>query len=119
MSWRTVGLAKRAALAAAALLLTSPEVWAGAHVRAGDQPARRPRPAPAPVVRSVTPSPVTISVAVQPPARAAAERVYVDLRGPDGQLRRFPVEGGRDAIQARQVVLHPGESLTVLWTAAK
>jgi hypothetical protein len=40
--------------------------------------------------------------------------VYVNLRGPDGQVRRFPVEGGRQAIQSPQViVLRPGSTVTV------
>jgi hypothetical protein len=62
------------------------------------------------------PAPVVISVQVQPAARAVVEPVYVTLRGPDGQARRFPVEGGTTAIRTRDFVLHPGESVTVVWT---
>jgi hypothetical protein len=105
-----------------ALLVMAPEAVAGEHVRAGDQTYRRSSTASAPAVRRtayVAPSPVTISIAVQPPARTAVEPVYVTLRGPDGQVRRFPIEGGSAAIQSRQVVLHPGESLTVVWARSK
>jgi hypothetical protein len=63
--------------------------------------------------------PVTISFAVTP-AQSTTQPVYVDLRGPDGQVRRFPVEGGREAIRYQQtVVLRPGSSLTIQWVAAK
>jgi hypothetical protein len=63
--------------------------------------------------------PVTISF-IMAPAQPATEPVYVDLRGPDGQVRRFPVEGGREAIRYQQsVVLRPGNSLTIQWVAAK
>jgi hypothetical protein len=64
-------------------------------------------------------APVTVSVAVTPP-QTAKEVVYVNLRGPDGQVRRFPVEGGREAIQSPQViVLRPGASVTVRWVVSK
>jgi hypothetical protein len=56
---------------------------------------------------------VALSVTVEVPAQPAKEPVYVDLRGPDGQVRRFLVEGGREAIQYRQVTLRPGESVTI------
>jgi hypothetical protein len=44
--------------------------------------------------------------------------VYVTVRGPDGELRRFPLEGGREAIQTRQIVVRPGESATLQIVAA-
>ena len=52
---------------------------------------------------------------VQPPSKP----FYVDLRGPNGQVQRFPVEGGRAAIQYRQVVVRPGEMLTIHWIPEK
>jgi hypothetical protein len=63
--------------------------------------------------------PAAVSIVVAPPAPVAEEPLSVDLRGPDGQIRRFPVEGGRAAIQTTQVVLRPGESVTIRWVAAK
>jgi hypothetical protein len=63
---------------------------------------------------------VTLSVVVTPAPRPAVAPYYVDLRGPDGQVRRFPVEGGRAAIQAPPVVvLRPGETLTLRLQATK
>jgi hypothetical protein len=57
--------------------------------------------------------PTAISVVVTTPPRPAKAPAYIDLRGPDGQVRRFPVEGGRDVIQYQQVVLRPGQSVTI------
>jgi hypothetical protein len=37
----------------------------------------------------------------------------VTLRGPDGVVRTFPLEGGREAIVVREVTLRPGESVTI------
>jgi hypothetical protein len=61
----------------------------------------------------------TVSVVVVTPAQAAPEPFDVALRGPDGQVRRFPVEGGREAIQTRQVVLRPGETVTIAWLRSR
>jgi hypothetical protein len=104
-------------LFAAAFLLTAPEVRAGV-VHTGSGSTTRPAPAPAPATRPV-PQAVTISVAVTAPAQAATEPAYTNLRGPDGLLRRFAVEGGREALSSRVVVLRPGESLTIRLTGGK
>ena len=118
MSWRKAPSLKRALLSAAALLLLFAPARAG---KSSTAPTWPPPPAPhaaAPVVRAAAAA-VTVSVAVTPP-RAAKEVVYVNLRGPDGQVRRFPVEGGREAIQSPQViVLRPGASVTVRWVVSK
>jgi hypothetical protein len=54
------------------------------------------------------------------PAESAQEPLIVDLRGPDGQTRRFPVEGGRSAIQTpRTVALRPGEFISIRWALAR
>jgi hypothetical protein len=45
--------------------------------------------------------------------------LVVSLRGPDGEVRRFPVEGGRSAIETYQVVLRPGTSITIRLLAAR
>ncbi|HTU17602.1 MAG TPA: hypothetical protein VMG10_06015 [Gemmataceae bacterium] len=37
----------------------------------------------------------------------------VTIRGPDGKLRSFPILGGRKAIKARTIVVHPGQSLNL------
>jgi hypothetical protein len=119
MARRGISFVKKAALVAAAFLLMSSPVLAGEHVRAGTRPAASPQPAPAPVAHTATAG-VTISFAVTTSSQPVTEPVYVDLRGPDGQVRRFPVEGGREAIQYRQpVVLRAGQSVTIQWVAAK
>jgi hypothetical protein len=73
-----------------------------------------PAPTPAPVVSSWA-RPVTFALSMTVPAKTK-ENVEVDLRGPDGQVRRFVVEGGTAAIQYRNVMLRPGEALTIHWT---
>jgi hypothetical protein len=95
-------------------LLLAPALLAGEHVRGGSTSQRPAQPAPAVAVR-----PAAVSIVVAPPAPVVEEPLTVDLRGPDGQIRRFPVEGGRAAIQTTQVVLRPGESVTIRWVAAK
>lgn len=65
------------------------------------------------VSRRVAPAPLV--VAITTPAEPAP--VYVDIRGPDGELRRFPLAGGRDVIQPRQVFVRAGESVTIQFVA--
>ena len=116
MSSRTAAFVAAALLAA--LLLTAPRALAGEHVRAGRQATTQTQPAPVQVVRAA-PSPVTISLTVPAPASASSEPAYISLRGPDGQVRRFAVEGGAEAVSSRVVVLRPGESLTIRLTTNK
>jgi hypothetical protein len=118
MTGRGSSLARATVLLMAAFLLMVSEALAGPSARAGDQPAAQRRPAAVSVVRTVS-VPVSITVVAPTQARPAVEPLSVNLRGPDGQVRRFAVEGGRDAIQVRQVVLRPGTSVTIQWTAAK
>jgi hypothetical protein len=51
--------------------------------------------------------------------RQAEPPFYAVLRGPDGQTRRFPVEGGRASITYTQVVVQPGQSVTIYWSPAR
>jgi hypothetical protein len=51
--------------------------------------------------------------------RQAPPTFYAVLRGPDGQTRRFPVEGGRASIRYTQVVVKPGQSVTLYVSAAR
>ena len=69
-----------------------------------------------PVVHVV---PVVFSLVVTIVPQPAIGQTQVALRGPNGQLRRFPVEGGLDAIQYQQIVLRPGQSVTIQWVATK
>jgi len=102
----------------AALLLIGSHAMAGDRVHTRPRPAAQPQPAATPPVRTAM-LPLTVSIMIAAPSTSMLEEAYVSLRGPDGQLRRFPVEGGHAAIHYRQTILRPGESLTVLWTPAK
>jgi hypothetical protein len=123
MSGRHASSVTAAAMAVAAFLLLAPPV------RAGGGPAYHAPPAPpvplrpavtlVPITHLVS-RPVSVVVTVEPAPRAAAAPHYVDLRGPDGRVRRFPVEGGPAAIQAPStVVLRPGNSVTLHFVATR
>jgi hypothetical protein len=118
MSWRNVPFVKEAVLLATAFPFVVPQVQAGDNYHTQRQPITHPQPATPPVpyfaLRAVIPS-VVVTLPVQPPSKP----FYVDLRGPNGQVRRFPVEGGRAAIQYRQVTVRPGEMLTIHWIPEK
>jgi hypothetical protein len=118
MFWRKAPSVKASLLSAAALLLLSAPARAGKSSTAPTWPTPPTPHVVAPVARAAAAA-VIVSVAVTPP-RAAKEVVYVNLRGPDGVVRRFPVEGGREAIRSSQViVLRPGASVTVRWVVTK
>jgi hypothetical protein len=118
MSWRRVCSLEQGVLFAAGFLLLAPPVLAGEVVRAAKRPTAPSRPAPVPVVRAPS-RPVVLVVSLRTPARAAPEPVYVDLRGPDGSVRSVVLEGARDVIQSPQLVLRPGDSVTLRWGPAK
>jgi hypothetical protein len=117
MSCRTVVAVKAAVLSAAALLLMAPQGLAGV-VHTGNQSKPQPAPVRAAASRPAV-APVTIAVSVAEAQESEKETASVNLRGPDGQLRRFAVEGGREALSSRIVVLRPGESVTVRLTVGK
>jgi hypothetical protein len=82
------------------------------HIRAEEMASNY--PIHAPYVRTATaPSVVTVSINTpsrwNPPAAIA-------IRGPEGDVRTFAVEGGRDALHSRVIVLHPGEKVTLQYT---
>ncbi|HKI36327.1 MAG TPA: hypothetical protein VKA46_31005 [Gemmataceae bacterium] len=110
MSRRSV-LFAQAAVLFAAYLLAVPQVLAGDRAHAGSPPPAKAQPVSAPVVRPA-PLAMTISVTTTTSTQAATDSAYITLRGPDGQLRRFAVEGGPDAVSSRVVVLRPGEAVT-------
>jgi hypothetical protein len=61
---------------------------------------------------------VTVTGTAPAPATAtAAAPPTVNLRGPDGVVRSFPLEGGPEAIQRREVIVRPGESASIQVTA--
>jgi hypothetical protein len=70
--------------------------------------------------RPAAPAAFTVVVTLPAPVpalRSESPALAVDLRGPDGQVRRFAVEGGREAIQPRTVVVRPGETATIQFQA--
>jgi hypothetical protein len=99
-------------------LFVVPQVLAGDRYHTAKPPPPRPQPVPISVALA-KPQSMAFSAVVTMPVQPAKEPIYVNLRGPDGQVSRFLVEGGRSAIQYRQVVVHPGETLTIRWVSAK
>jgi hypothetical protein len=122
MKWRmslVIGM-----VAAGLFLLTPGAARAGDRVHAGSgwsmtYHTRSTQPPTASVVRPVA-TRMTISITKATASAPAREPVYVTLRGPDGQTRRFAVEGGPAAIEPVQaVVLRPGQSVTIRWVSRK
>jgi hypothetical protein len=61
-----------------------------------------------------------MTIVVAAPQRRTSQGMQVSLRGPDGQVRQFALEGGRAAIQYQpEFVLRPGESVTIQWLVGK
>lgn len=65
------------------------------------------------VSQPARPAAVAPDIVVSLPAPRGPITETVTIRGADGQVRTFPIEGGRDAIVVRQIHLHPGEAVTV------
>jgi hypothetical protein len=108
----------------AAVFLLPASLTAGDRVRSPSAPPAR-SPSVSYAQRTYSPyrgasTQVTVSVASPTPSEPAPETGLVALRGPDGQVRRFAVEGGLTALQSPQVVIiRPGQSVTIRWAAAK
>jgi len=103
----------KAALGVTAVLLSAPLALAGDRVRS-PQPATT----PAPAVRTVTRT-VIFAVTVKP-VDPPKTPVFVNLRSPDGTVRRFPLEGDVVVLSpGAQVSLRPGRSLTIWWVPEK
>lgn len=74
------------------------------------------RTAPAPVYRRPAPRAVReeakpVEVGITEPAGATE---LVKIRGPNGEVRSFPIVGGRKAIKTRTIIVRPGESLSLV-----
>lgn len=88
------------------------------------QQAQRQQPAPRVAVAPVA-APVRalsrVQVTVQAPVETARAEVTpapadvssIAIRGPDGDVRRYPLEGGQASIVVRQYTITPGEAVTV------
>jgi hypothetical protein len=111
---------KETVLLAGAFFLLAPQVLGGEVYRSPTWAATptHAQPVTTPVTRAL-PQPVSVVVVLPPPPPQAPEPLSVNLHSPDGQVRRFAVEGGREAIVTRRVVIHPGESLTIRFGPAK
>jgi hypothetical protein len=75
-------------------------------------------PAARPPVRvqadDTTPAPVQVTITLPPTARPLAPQAgAVAIKGPDGTIRHFPVEGGRQTLESRVIVVRPGERATI------
>ncbi len=78
---------------------------------------RAPAPVqPAPQVAAMRPAYGSLLVTVQGPT--AVEPVYVTLRGPDGEVQRFPLESGSASIQTRGVIVRQGDAATFHFVVA-
>jgi hypothetical protein len=65
------------------------------------------RPAPPVVPEEAAPVAVTVTEPEGPTE-------MVTIRGLDGEVRSFPIVGGRKAIKARTIIVHPGQTLNLI-----
>ncbi len=109
---RSISIMTKAALCVPTFLLFSAPILAGDRVHS----APRPAVASTTVFRAVKPtSAVSITLKSADPAKAP---VFVSLRGPDGNVRSFPLEGDV-VVLSSPVVVRAGKSLTIYWMAKK
>ncbi|HEY7327737.1 MAG TPA: hypothetical protein VH592_08860 [Gemmataceae bacterium] len=64
------------------------------------------RPAPRVVQEEAAPVEVTVTGPEGPTE-------MVSIRGPNGEVRSFPLVGGRQAIKARTIIVRPGQTLNL------
>jgi hypothetical protein len=110
------------AVAAAALLLAagpaaaqplgSSKLWPW-NVQGASQTPAVARTTPPSAVRQPSSSQRATSINVVVSIPGALSPEFVSLQGPDGKVRTFPVEGGRQAIVVREVTLVRGERVTI------
>jgi hypothetical protein len=125
MRWRKTLCGTASIFVGVGLLLTANRATAGDRYHAPSRgygsvatsaPAPAPPRAPAPFVpRPAQPAGVTIvyDIPAAPPPSATAPSMYVDIREPGGAVRTLPLEGGPEAIQTRDVIVRPGESVRI------
>lgn len=63
-------------------------------------------------LRRYTPEPEPVSSSLAVGITSPSKPMTVAIRGPDGKVRNFPL-ASPDAIQARTIIVHPGESLSI------
>jgi hypothetical protein len=71
---------------------------------------------PAAPQRAKAPGPLVAIIHMEP--EAAPNQVFVAVRGPDGVVRNFPLEGGLEVIRSGEVIVHAGETATIRIVAA-
>jgi len=67
----------------------------------------------APVRQTTAPATTAAPSVAVSYSESSSKPMMVDIRGPDGQVRSFPLAHGRDTIRVRTIIVHPGESLTL------
>jgi hypothetical protein len=73
-------------------------------------------PAPAPAAPpSSAPSPVQVTLSFP----TLPDTAFAAIRGPDGEVRYFPVQGGRKELATRVIVVRPGERVHIQLPAPK
>lgn len=78
------------------------------------QPSRTVQPSQPLIARSSTATPSQVPpVWVSITFPNVPDTAFVAIRGPDGELRYFPVEGGKEGLRTRVIVVHPGERVHV------
>ena len=117
MSRHVFRFVKHTVLLSAALLNSTPSSVAGDRVHAGRKVATS-QTTPA-VVTTAAQQPIVLSIGTRKATETSTTKTFVDLRGPDGQIRRFPVEGGPEVIEVRRLVLRPGDSVTIQIAVAR
>ena len=92
----------------------------GFEIQRSMQAAQARRAASAPTVQSIPrsyrpaeaePAPTQVEIAMTLPT--GAPPASVAIRGPDGELRTFPVEGGQAGLANRVIVVRPGQTVTI------
>lgn len=63
-----------------------------------------------PAYRVVREEAMPVEVGVTEPEGATE---MVTIRGPNGEVRSFPIAGGRKAIKARTIIVRPGQTLSL------
>lgn len=90
-------------------MLLTPGPRATTSSRATAQPPVRVQ-----VDEPTTASPVQVTITLPPTAQSLAPQAgAVAIKGPDGTIRHFPVEGGRQTLESRVIVVRPGERATI------
>jgi hypothetical protein len=114
MSRRRISIFSKTALSVSAFLLFCVPIFAGDRVHSAQQ---RPQVAvSAPTARPASNS-GTVTVTVKTADATQAPKM-VTLRGPDGKIQQFPLEG-EVVVLTSPVVLRSGKTLTIYWMAAK